>query len=86
MVIRQGEAWWANLSESAGSEAGFHRPVVVQSDRFHRSRIATAVCLPLSSLLRWADAPGHVLLSARPTGRLSSTGCHHLHKCFEMRE
>lgn len=26
------------------------------------------VCVPLTSNLRWADAPGNVLLSARTTG------------------
>jgi mRNA interferase MazF len=33
----------------------------------NRSKIATAVCVPLTSNLRWADAPGNVLLSARST-------------------
>lgn len=57
------------LPDPAGSEAGFRRPVVVvQGDRFNRSRIATVVCVPLTSELRWADAPGNVLLPARATG------------------
>ena len=34
----------------------------------NRSRIATVVCVPLTSNLRWADAPGNVPLSARLTG------------------
>ncbi len=69
MVIRQGGVWWANLPDPAGSEAGFRRPVVVvQGDRFNRSRIATTVCVPLTSQLRWADAPGNVVLSAHSTG------------------
>jgi len=68
-VIHQGEVWWATLPEPAGSEAGFRRPVVVvQGDRFNRSRISTAVCVPLTSELHWADAPGNVLLPARSTG------------------
>jgi mRNA interferase MazF len=33
----------------------------------NRSRIATVVCLPLTSNLQWAEAPGHVRLSARST-------------------
>jgi hypothetical protein len=41
--------------------------VVVQGDALNRSRIATVVCLPLTSNLQWADAPGHVRLSARST-------------------
>ena len=44
--------------------------VVVQWDSFNRSRIATVVCVPLTSNLRWAEAPGNVLLPARAT-RLS---------------
>ena len=69
MVISQGEIWWADLPEPSGSEPGFRRPVVVvQGDAFNRSRIATVVCVPLTSNLRWADAPGNVLLAAKATG------------------
>jgi mRNA interferase MazF len=68
-VIAQGEVWWADLAEPSGSEPGFRRPVVVvQGDAFNRSRIATVVCVALTSNLRWADAPGNVLLPARTTG------------------
>jgi len=68
-VTAQGEVWWADLAEPSGSEPGFRRPVVVvQGDAFNRSRIATAVCVTLTSNLRWADAPGNVLLSTRTTG------------------
>lgn len=41
--------------------------MVVQGDALNRSRIATVVCVPLTSNLRWADAPGNVLLAARAT-------------------
>jgi mRNA interferase MazF len=69
VVTRQGEVWWANLPEPLGSEAGFRRPVVVvQCDRFNLSRIRTAICVPLTSQLGLADAPGNVLLAARSTG------------------
>jgi len=68
-VIAQGEVWWADLAEPSGSEPGFRRPVVVvQGDAFNRSRIATVVCVALTSNPRWADAPGNVLLTARATG------------------
>lgn len=68
-MISQGEVWWADLPEPSGSEPGFRRPVVVvQSDAFNRSRIATVVCVPLTSNLRWANAPGNVLLAAKATG------------------
>lgn len=53
----------------AGSGPGFTRPVVVvQGDSLNRSRIGTVVCVPLTSNLTWADAPGNVLLSAKATG------------------
>jgi Growth inhibitor len=69
MVISQGDVWWADLGEPAGSEPGFRRPVVVvQGDSFNRSRISTVVCVPLTSNVRWADAPGNVLLTSQMTG------------------
>lgn len=43
-------------------------PVVAQGDPFNRSAIGTVVSVPLTSTLRWADAPGNVRLSARSTG------------------
>lgn len=68
-MIAQGEVWWADLGAPSGSEPGFRRPVVVvQGDAFNRSRIATVVCVALTSNLRWGEAPGNVLLSARVTG------------------
>ena len=42
--------------------------MIVQGDAFNRSKIATVVCVPMTSNLRWADAPGNVLLPARTTG------------------
>lgn len=69
MVIAQGEVWWADLPNPTGSGPGFRRPiVVVQADSLNRSRIATVVCVPLTSNLKWSKAPGNVLLSARLTG------------------
>ena len=69
MVISQGEVWWADIGEPIGSASGFRRPVVVvQSDAMNRSRIGTVVCVPMTSNLKWADAPGNVLLNANLTG------------------
>jgi mRNA interferase MazF len=42
--------------------------VVVQGDSLNRSAIATVVCVPLTSNLRFAGAPGNVVLSTRLTG------------------
>ena len=64
--VSQGEVWWADLPAPAGSGPGFRRPVViVQGDHLNRSRIATVVCVPLTSNLAWSGAPGNVLLPAR---------------------
>jgi mRNA interferase MazF len=69
MVIAQGHVYWADLPNPAGSSPGFRRPVlVVQGDTLNRSRIRTIVCVPLTSNLRWTEAPGNVLLPARATG------------------
>jgi len=69
VVISQGEIWWADLPAPAGSGPGFRRPVVVvQCDALNRSRIATVLCVPLTSNLKWAGAPGNVSLPARATG------------------
>lgn len=69
MVIQRGEIWWASLPEPAGSEPGYRRPVlVVQSDDFNQSRIATVIALVITSNLRLAQAPGNVFLPQKLTG------------------
>ncbi len=69
MVISQGEVWWAELPLPAGSGPGLRRPVVViQGEALNRSRIATTLCVPLTSNLKWAAAPGNVLLTGKATG------------------
>ena len=68
VTVTQGDVWWAELPDPVGSGPGFRRPVVVvQGNAFNRSRIATVVVVPLTSNLRWADAPGNVTLRARST-------------------
>jgi mRNA interferase MazF len=69
VVIEQAEIWWADLEEPAGSEPGYRRPVVVvQCNAINRSRIGTVICVPLTSNLKWADAPGNVLLPKAESG------------------
>jgi mRNA interferase MazF len=41
---------------------------VVQGNALNRSRIATVVCVPLTSNMVWAGAPGNVLLTSKATG------------------
>ncbi len=68
-MISQGEIWWADIPAPTGSGPGFRRPVlIVQGDAFNRSALATVVCVPMTSNLRWADAPGNVRLTGQFTG------------------
>lgn len=69
MVIQRGEIWWASLPEPVGSEPEYRRPVlVVQSDDFNRSRIATVVAVVVTSNTRLAQALGYVFLPQKLTG------------------
>jgi mRNA interferase MazF len=69
MVIERGEVWWTDFGEPLGSEPGYRRPVViVQSEAFNRSRIATVIVVLLTSNLRLLDAPGNVLVRAQESG------------------
>jgi len=68
-IVSQGEIWWADLGDPVASAPGYRRPVlVIQGDPLNRSRIATVLCVPLTSNLKWAEAPGNVVLTARQTG------------------
>ena len=68
-MIAQGEIWWADLGDPIGSAPGYRRPVlIVQCDAINASRIGTVVCIPLTSNLKWGEAPGNVILRARVTG------------------
>jgi mRNA interferase MazF len=42
--------------------------IVVQGNHLNRSKLATVVCVPLTSNLTWADAPGNVLLTSKLLG------------------
>lgn len=69
VAVAQGDIWWAELTTPQGSEPGFRRPVVVvQGDAINRSTLSTIVCVPLTSNLRWANAPGNVLVEKRRSG------------------
>ena len=69
MELNRGEVWWADLPDPVGSAPGYRRPVlVVQSDAFNRSRLATVIVVVLTANLRLVDAPGNVLIPARTSG------------------
>ncbi len=64
MVIRQGDIFWVDLGPPSGSAPGYRHPhVVVQNNLFNQSQINTVVVCALTSNLKWAGAPGNVLLS-----------------------
>ncbi len=70
--MRRGELWWADLGVPVGSAPGYRRPVlVVSSDRFNSSRLATVVVAAVTSNLRLGDAPGNAVVDepalARPS-------------------
>lgn len=68
-LLRQGDIVWTDLGEPRGSEAGYRRPVlIIQGDAINRSRIATIICIPLTSNVRLAAMPGNLMLKARDTG------------------
>lgn len=69
VVVGQGDVLWASLPPPVGSEPGLRRPVVVvQGDALNTSRVATVSVVPLTTNLRWAGAPGNVLLPGGMTG------------------
>ena len=69
MVVTQGDVWWADIPTPQGAEPGYRRPVVVvQGDHLNVSNLATVVCVPLTSNLKWAAAPGNLLLAKSLTG------------------
>jgi mRNA interferase MazF len=61
--VSQGEVYWLDFGPASGSAPAERHPcVVVQSDAFNRSRIAsTVVCLITSNISRSRN-PGNVLL------------------------
>ncbi len=79
-MFRESRAWACRMRFSA-TPPGFSpiqtpiRPRLFDSRLRHRNRtlsghqcLSTAVCVALTSNIRWADAPGNVLLTARATG------------------
>ena len=63
MVINQGDIYWVELDEPAGSEPGYTHPyVVIQNNIFNHSRLNTVLVCALTSNLKRANAPGNVLL------------------------
>lgn len=61
--LLRGEVWWVDFGLPRGSASALRRPaVVLQSDDFNASRIATAVVVAITSNAILAGAPGNVFL------------------------
>lgn len=67
--MKRGEVWWASLPAPSGSGPGLRRPVlVVQSNPFNDSRIATVMVAAITSNLALAEAPGNVRVARSDSG------------------
>lgn len=65
MLINQGDVFWIDLQEGSGSDQNIRFPhIVIQNNVFNSSRINTVVVCPLTTNLKLAAVPGHVLLPA----------------------
>lgn len=68
MTLR-GEICWVDLGEPQGSKPAKRRPIlVVQSDQFNTSRLATTMAVVVTSNTSLAAMPGNVFLPAAATG------------------
>lgn len=67
--MRRGEVWWASLPPPVGSVPGMRRPIlIVQSNPFNESRIATVVVAAITSNITLAEAPGNVRIGKADSG------------------
>ena len=68
-MITRGEIHWADLGAASGILPAQRRPVlVVQSDPYNASRLATVVAVVITSNTTLAAMPGNVFLPATATG------------------
>ena len=68
-MIAQGDVVWVSLPAARGSAPAGRRPaVVLQHDRFNRTRLATTVVVAVTSNLRYAHLPGNVRLRGGEAG------------------
>src|SRR5262245_63758845 len=64
MVIQQGDVVWVRFPPSRGSAPAGRRPaVVLQHDRFNRTRLNTAVVAAITSNLKYGGLPGNVRMA-----------------------
>lgn len=69
MVVHQGDVVWVSLPKAYGSAPEGRRPaVVLQHDRFNRTKLATAVVVAITSKLKYGELPGNVRLRKGEAG------------------
>lgn len=69
MVISRAELYWADLGAPSGSRPAKRRPVlVIQSDPYNASRLATVLTAVIISNTDLAAMPGNVFLPTSATG------------------
>jgi len=69
VVISRGDIYWAELGKPTGSRPAKRRPVlIVQSDPYNASRLATVLAAVITSNTALATMPGNVFLPAVATG------------------
>ena len=67
--MKRGEVWWASLPGPTGSGPSYKRPVLlIQSNPFNASRIATVIVAVITSNLSLAEAPGNVRIAKADSG------------------
>jgi mRNA interferase MazF len=67
--VKRGEVWWASLPNPVDPGPGMRRPVlVIQSNPFNESRIATVIVAIITSNLVLADAPGNLRIGKSDSG------------------
>ena len=68
-MIQRGEIHWAELGAAQGSRPAKRRPIlVIQSDPYNASRLATVLAAVVTSNTALATMPGNVFLPAAATG------------------
>ncbi|MEJ7689139.1 MAG: type II toxin-antitoxin system PemK/MazF family toxin [Nocardioidaceae bacterium] len=68
-MIERGGIYWVDLGPVVGSRPAKRRPVlVIQSDSYNSSRLATVLAAVITSNTSLAVVPGNVFLPAAATG------------------
>jgi mRNA interferase MazF len=68
VVIERGGVYWADLGQPVGSQPASQRPVlVIQSDSYNESRLATILVAVVTSNTALATMPGNVFLPTTAT-------------------